>query len=357
MPTPLWKLRYRRKEKILRALYPGLKQLRPGYVSNEHGEVDIHPMDFWTGDTDPSFVQYFFPDTETTSTIANSKVNPEDPVEDPFSGAREWEGLDGPHSREMHHELYAAFSKYLRRSSRGKHQSAWWDPVSMKEDASLFNSNDRHGFTVQSGAMCADAKSSHQLVVMKSSKLYHETLPSTGEILVLVRWMLDATRKHKRLMGLHHRQEQKLHDFPTMVISFLPDARVRILHGYLDNNGRLQLAYTQALNFDADDYAEKMEVLLQWAWPEVVGDTTKPIPLPPIYEDDEDEWIESGEVELPSAEYGDDESESGLGSESDDVWSGTEDESSSDWESATEEEEDATCDPVAIGRCGRRGGK
>ncbi|KAJ5562613.1 hypothetical protein N7461_001374 [Penicillium sp. DV-2018c] len=310
MPKPLWKWRYERKEEILLSLYRGLRYLGPGYISNKLRDIDIRPMDFRTGDSDPSFIPYFFPDMETTSKIANSGVNPENAVEDPFTGAREMKS-SGSHPRGMHHALYAAFSKYLRRCSRDRHPSAWWDPV--------------------------------------SNKLYHETLPSIGEVVVLLRWMLDATQKHKHLMGPYDRQEQKLHDFPTMVISFLPDARVRILHGYLANDGHLQLAYTQAVNFDTADYSEKMDILLQWAWPEVEGDTSKPIPLPPIYEDEEDGWIYSGEVELPSAGYSDEESESGLWSESDDVWTSTEDdyESSSDWESVSEEGD--ACDQAVIG--------
>jgi hypothetical protein len=134
-----------------------------------------------------------------------------------------------------------------------------------------------------------------------------------------------------------------------MVISFLPDARVRILHGYLDNGGRLQLAYTQALNFDTEDYAEKMDILLQWAWPEVKMDTTKPIPLPLIEEDEE----------LRYAEYSDEESESDLWSDSDDSWTSTEGDydSSSDCESVTDTDEEDECDEVPIGGCGRRGGK
>ncbi|KAJ5135127.1 uncharacterized protein N7515_004405 [Penicillium bovifimosum] len=354
MPKPLWKWRYEQKEDFLLFLYRGLSHLRPGYISNKLQGFDIHPMDFWTGDTNPSFISYFFPDTETTSKIANTNVNPQDPVDDPFTWARRMKSFEGSDSDEMHHALYAAFAKYLRKSPGGKHQSAWWDPVPTDEEKSLFNGNDRHSFTVQSGARCADAKSSHQLVVMKSNQLHHETLPSIGEVVVLLRWMLDATRKHKHLLGRHSRQGQKQHDFPTMVISFLPDARVRILHGYLDNSDCLQLAYTRALDFDTEDYAEKMDILLQWAWPEVQGDTTKPIPLP-LVDEEEDEWMKSGKMELLSAEYSDEESDSGLLSDSDDIWTSTEDDydSSSDWESVTDANEVDACDQVPIGGCGR----
>lgn len=69
-----------------------------------------------------------------------------------------------------------------------------------------------------------------------------------------------------------------------MVISFLPDCRVRILYGYFDQ-GRLKVAYTEAINFDANNYSSKMGVLVQWAWPLVNFDTRKPIPLLTISEE------------------------------------------------------------------------
>lgn len=100
-----------------------------------------------------------------------------------------------------------------------------------------------------------------------------------------------------------------------MVISFLTDARVRVLHGYFDN-GRLKVAYTQALNFDAEDYADKMDVLLQWAWPLTDGDTTKPIPLPTIEDDEEDEWDEWEKWEKWELRYREDSEDEFLGGES-----------------------------------------
>jgi hypothetical protein len=131
MPEPLWKWRYQEKEAFLLSLYRGLRYLGPGYISNKFREIDIHPMDFWTGDTDPSFIPYFSPDTKTTSRIANTNLNPENPVDDPFTWAREMKSFEeDSDSHEMHHGLYAAFSKYLRKSPGGTHQSAWWDPIS-----------------------------------------------------------------------------------------------------------------------------------------------------------------------------------------------------------------------------------
>lgn len=130
-----------------------------------------------------------------------------------------------------------------------------------------------------------------------------------------------------------------------MVISFLTDARVRILHGYFDN-GRLKVAYTQALNFDAEDYAEKMDVLLQWAWPLTGGDTTKPIPLPTIKDDEEDEWDEWEKWEL---RYREDSEDEFLGGESDEGDSTEVDQDLSDCESEFEEDESDWEDEGPIG--------
>lgn len=125
-----------------------------------------------------------------------------------------------------------------------------------------------------------------------------------------------------------------------MVISFLPDARVRVLHGYFDS-GRLKVAYTQALNFDAEDYADKMDVLLQWAWPLINGDTTKPIPLPTIEDDEEDEWDEWEKWELRYREDSEDEFLGGEseGGESDEGDSTEVEQDLSDCESESEEDE------------------
>ncbi|CAI7653279.1 unnamed protein product [Penicillium discolor] len=307
MCPPLWVWLFKQKEHRLRNLYKGLRCMQPGSISNQYVNIDLHPMDFWTGETDPSLIQFFTPDTDTNFKIANTALNHEDPVDDPFTWVRAMKHTQDFIPQEMHHQLHQAFSKYLRKSPGGSNTPIFWELVPMYgEDNSLFNSNDQHGFTIQMGATSADGKSAHQLVVMKSENCYHDTLPSVGELMVLVRWMLSGIKNHKHQFGRYHRHERPQLDFPTMVISFLPDARVRVLHGYFDN-GQLKVAYTQALNFDAEDYADKMDVLLQWAWPLTDGDTTKPIPLPTIEDDEEGEWDEWEKWELRYREDSEDE--------------------------------------------------
>ncbi|CAG8895611.1 unnamed protein product [Penicillium egyptiacum] len=236
-------------------------------------------MDFWAGDTDPSLIQFFTPDTDTdTNTnfkIANTALDPGNPVDEPFIWVWAMKHNQDFIPQEMHHHLYNAFSKYLRKSPGGSNTAIFWDPVLMEEDDSLFNSNDQHGFTIRRGATSADGKTAYQLVVMKSENCYHGVIPSFGELIVLVRWMLSGIKNHKHQFGRYHRNERPQLDFPTMAVSFLPDARVRVLYGYFDE-GRLKVAYTQSLNFDAEDYANKMDGLLQWACPLTDGDTTKP---------------------------------------------------------------------------------
>ncbi|KAJ5836339.1 hypothetical protein N7447_002365 [Penicillium robsamsonii] len=296
-PTPPWIWLFEQKEHRLRQLHRELCHLEPGYISNQYTDIEIHRMDFWTGDTDPSLIQFFTPDTHTTFKIANTALDPEDPLDDPFTWAREMKDDQDIVPKEMHHQLHRAFSNYLRKSPGGNKIPICWELVSMREEESPFNSDDRHGFAIEKGAISADGKTAHQLVVMKSDECYHDILPSVGELIVLVRWMLSGFKNHKHQFGRYHRHERPQLDFPTMIISFLPDARVRVLHGYYDG-GRLKVAYTPALNFDAEDYIEKMDVLLQWAWPFTDGDTTKPIPLPTIEDDEEDEWDEWEKWEL-----------------------------------------------------------
>ncbi|KAJ5518834.1 hypothetical protein N7453_001256 [Penicillium expansum] len=350
MCPPLWVWLFGQKEHSLRKLYKNLRYMQPGYISNQYCNIDIHPMDFWTGDTDPSLVHFFTPDTDTDLKIANTALNSKNPVDDPFTRARAMK-----HAQDfIPKRCTISSTRHFRSTSANPPEvppfSGTWSrkskfPVettqrlilgkcSMEEDESLFNSNDKHGFTIQMGATSADGKTAHQLVVMESDNCYHDILPSVGELMVLVRWMLSGIKNHKHQFGRYHRQERAQHDFPTMVISFLPDARVRVLHGYFDD-GRLKVAYTQALNFDAEDYSDKMDTLLQWAWPLTDGDTTKPIPLPTIDDDEEDEWDEWEKWEL---RYREDNEDEFLGSESDESDSTEADEDLSDCESEFEEE-------------------
>ena len=85
-------------------------------------------MDFWTGDTDPSLVQFFTPDTDTDLKIANTTLNPKNPVDDPFTRARAMKHAQDFIPQEMHHKLHQAFSKYLRKSPGGT--PIFWDLVS-----------------------------------------------------------------------------------------------------------------------------------------------------------------------------------------------------------------------------------
>ncbi|KUM62055.1 hypothetical protein ACN42_g5033 [Penicillium freii] len=165
MYAPLWVWLFGQKEHSLRNLYRGLRCMQPGYISNQCADIDLHPMDFWTGNSDPSLIQFFTPDTDTNFKIANTALDPEDPVDDPFTH----------------------FRSTSANPPGGSNTPIFWELVPMYgEDSSLFNSNDQHGFTIQMGATSADGKSAHQLVVMKSDKCYHDTLPSVGELIVLV---------------------------------------------------------------------------------------------------------------------------------------------------------------------------
>lgn len=85
----------------------------------------------------------------------------------------------------------------------------------MTEDNTLFNSNDHHGFSIESIATCADSKASHQIVIMKEDRCYHESLPSAGELFVLLQWILGGIETNRYYMSKHRRHERPHHDFPV----------------------------------------------------------------------------------------------------------------------------------------------
>lgn len=103
------------------------------------------------------------------------------------------------------------------------------------------------------------------------------------------------------------------------------------------------------MDFDTEDYADKMDTLLQWAWPLVYGDTSKPVPLPTIEDDEEDEWDEWEKWELKYREENEDEDVDDSGSEPhEDDTSTEDDDSSSDWDSECEEDESDEEDNLSI---------
>ncbi|CAG8216551.1 unnamed protein product [Penicillium salamii] len=287
MIPPNWVSLYRRKVSQLCELQSTLedqkshstlkKQRNSCFATISNATIEIHSMDFATGAT-RCMLGHFSPDVENAMEICS----------DDFSKLRE---LMNKYQRtdrsSMQETLLRTFIRYSR-NGKFCDPGPWTPSCQFTQDTgNLFNSSDKHGFTIESGATMADTVSGHRIVIMKSDSLVEKTLPSVGEILVLVRWMSSGYRpqmKHLRKAQRLSQSERFIHDFPTMVISFLPDCRVRILYGYFDQ-GRLKVAYTEAINFDANNYSSKMGVLVQWAWPLVNFDTRKPIPLLTISEE------------------------------------------------------------------------
>ncbi|OQD97832.1 hypothetical protein PENSOL_c011G01345 [Penicillium solitum] len=66
-------------------------------------------------------------------------------------------------------------------------------------------------------------------------------------------------------------------------------------------------------HYDAENYADNTEVLLQWAWSLTGGNTTKPIPPPMIEENEEDECGDLGKWERRYREDSQDECLGDLG--------------------------------------------
>jgi hypothetical protein len=91
--------------------------MEPGYITNQATNIDIHPMDFWTGDTDPSFIARTQVNGSSTGSSGSSAV----------LAILKSVSVSGA---KMHHQLYKAFSKYLRKSPGGNKTPIFWDLVS-----------------------------------------------------------------------------------------------------------------------------------------------------------------------------------------------------------------------------------
>ena len=126
---PLWVWLFKEKKNSLRQLHKQLLQMEPDHMPDQVSNIEIHPMDFRTGNTDTSLIQFFTPDTDTVFKIANTALDPEDPVDDPFTWVRAMKKNQHFIPREMHYQLYKAFSKYVRKSLRGRNSPIYWDPI------------------------------------------------------------------------------------------------------------------------------------------------------------------------------------------------------------------------------------
>ncbi|KAJ5317428.1 hypothetical protein N7508_001936 [Penicillium antarcticum] len=268
-PTPLWVWRYDHNEFLIEYLLRNLEggKSRPiqPFPSKDH--VSLHKMDFVTGAIDfvtgatsSSMVQYFKPNRRTEFQIRNTSLDPKNPKDDMYLSMLEKKNSPSFDSQRLHQQLRKSFSKYITHSPNGRTAVDGWQFINPQEGGDLYNSNDKHGFIIDQGAASVSASASHQIVIMNSEECHNINTPSTGEIIVLLRWMLAAVKPQKNKSKLDSRKYAEnclfQHDIP-------------------------------AISFDDTQYEENMDSLLQWAWPIVCQDTSKPIPMQTIEESDE----------------------------------------------------------------------
>ncbi|KAJ5775734.1 uncharacterized protein N7511_000745 [Penicillium nucicola] len=291
-PTPLWVWLYGEKESRMEDLLWDLEDEDSGALDSYYTtyRIKLHQMDFATGATSSSMVQYYKPDRKTDFQVKNTSLDPKNPKDDMYLSMLEKKNNPDFDGLKLHQQLRKSFSKYITHSPNGRRAGPGWQFINPEEGGDLYNSNDKHGFIIDQGAASVSASASHQVVIMNSEDCYKINTPSTGEIIVLLRWMLAAVKPQKSKSSISSRKYAEnclfQHDIPTMVISFLPDSKVRILYGYFDG-GRLRIAHTKAIAFDNDHYEENMDTLLQWTWPIICKDTSKPLPMQTIEESDE----------------------------------------------------------------------
>lgn len=125
---PPWVWLYKHKEEQLRTLLSQLRHQGPHPVfKNTCHDIEIHPLNFFTGETDPSMFEFFAPDCYTHVDIASTRLDPNSPFDDEFSRMRrlkrKTKNFDASN---MHHQLYRTFANYIKKSPVGNKAPSSW---------------------------------------------------------------------------------------------------------------------------------------------------------------------------------------------------------------------------------------
>ncbi|PYH89403.1 hypothetical protein BO71DRAFT_403087 [Aspergillus ellipticus CBS 707.79] len=153
-------------------------------------------------------------------------------------------------------------------------------------------------FETRAGTQIWNTRQAHRMVRMvmkpydgeeemqaREDEYTQDCRPSVAELTVLLSWML-AGMWNALPQDCHARNRAlRFHlVVPTLVLSFVRPARVRVLYGYFDETLKIQATVPQ--DFNVPEYPVMMNYLVRWAHPDIAGDTRTPC-LPPISEDDE----------------------------------------------------------------------
>ena len=122
---PPWVWRYKQKqEQICDLLIMLLHDPSDTRYIDPFEKIEVHTMDYMTGETDPSMVEYFTPDIYTEFDIANTTLDDEFLKTRELNMKKNSEDLD---TSNLHHQLYRSFAKYIRESPLGTTPPDVWE--------------------------------------------------------------------------------------------------------------------------------------------------------------------------------------------------------------------------------------
>ncbi|KAJ5105013.1 hypothetical protein NUU61_002360 [Penicillium alfredii] len=333
-PVPGWVWRWKQKERRLQAILAHLQAMKGPITDGQlqYLGIEKHNLDLASGATCCKSSSYFLPATNRKYAIGSTVLDPNDSEDDDFTRARrsskkdetraknkcgltpvrrakklgkkraaekQEDGEKPQNQNDLHGSLSSAFFTYLDMAINGTAVERGWNniPLNSFSKGSIKSHKGHQQFVLQRAVQVTGRRQCHQHIIMKSDAHTDENQLSVAELTVLVSWILAGMYpQKKKISNWRTRRELKsIHQtFPTLIISFQPRARARVLYGwFLD--GRLHVAFTKAENFEVPEYPQMMDALLRWAWPKVVENTTRDTNLPTISErlDEDDESTES----------------------------------------------------------------
>ncbi|KAJ5574125.1 uncharacterized protein N7459_008552 [Penicillium hispanicum] len=257
--------------------------------------IELHDLDFQSGVACCSTRSYFMPRRDGVYKIGNEEI--------PQSKLRSygWNSWVGPgtgpgYDLGEQDDIVIAFEEYAYRLEKEGAQKSWKAvPHTSSSCGDTVVKQGQHRSTVFRGASALGLHQCHRQVWVTSNKdgVRDETRLSVSELIVLVSWMLGGVRRQMKVISKWAQAKYipPHHVVPTMVISFHPQERARVMCGYFD--GTLKVQFTKFQEFDGFDVVDMRSYLLQWAWPVTCDRTTRFIAsLPPIPENAEDGIID-----------------------------------------------------------------
>jgi hypothetical protein len=139
-PTPTWVWMYEKKESLIEDLLCDLINDDSRAVDSERytnnaefystdfstHRLKLHKMDFVTGATSSSMVQYYKPNRTTKCKIGNTSLDPKNPTDDLFLFMLNEKNDPKFDGQKLHQQLRRSFVKYITHSPGGSTAPSGW---------------------------------------------------------------------------------------------------------------------------------------------------------------------------------------------------------------------------------------